>query len=173
MFFYFMINVGSLSLMATTELEYHKGFWAAYLLPFSRFFWIAVVTLIFGKKQYIQRPIGDKVIAKSFKVCWILTKNKFDFNAAKPSVHPEKNYPWNDKFVDEIRELWRLVKSLDSTHRLDPYGTHDFQFHHSGQYDGITWNFQRFLTSVRFHCIDHFIPIFENSYILSLEDTLH
>ncbi|CAI4597260.1 AIC_G0034240.mRNA.1.CDS.1 [Saccharomyces cerevisiae] len=50
MFFYFMINVGSLSLMATTELEYHKGFWAAYLLPFC-FFWIAVVTLIFGKKQ--------------------------------------------------------------------------------------------------------------------------
>ena len=109
MFFYFMINVGSLSLMATTELEYHKGFWAAYLLPFC-FFWIAVVTLIFGKKQYIQRPIGDKVIAKSFKVCWILTKNKFDFNAAKPSVHPEKNYPWNDKFVDEIKRALAACK---------------------------------------------------------------
>ncbi|SMN22300.1 similar to Saccharomyces cerevisiae YKR093W PTR2 Integral membrane peptide transporter, mediates transport of di-and tri-peptides [Maudiozyma saulgeensis] len=102
MFFYLMINVGSLSVIATTELESHKGFWAAYLLPFC-FFWVAVVVLVFGRKQYIRPPIGDKVISKCFKVLWILIRNKFNFDLAKPSINPEKNYPWSDKFVDEIK----------------------------------------------------------------------
>ncbi|EDO16648.1 hypothetical protein Kpol_529p28 [Vanderwaltozyma polyspora DSM 70294] len=109
MFFYMMINVGSLSLMATTELESHKGFWAAYLLPFC-FFWIAVVVLVIGRNQYIMVPVGDKMISKSFKVMWILVKNKLNFDAAKPSMNPEKNYPWNDKFVEEIRRALRACK---------------------------------------------------------------
>jgi POT family proton-dependent oligopeptide transporter len=31
--FYWGINIGSLSAIATTELEKNVGFWAAYLLP--------------------------------------------------------------------------------------------------------------------------------------------
>ena len=102
MAFYLMINIGSLSVIATTELEAHKGFWAAYLLPFC-FFWVAVVVLICGKKQFVRKPIGDKVISRCFKVLWVLLKNKFNFDEAKPSVHPERAYPWTDKFVGEIK----------------------------------------------------------------------
>lgn len=109
MFFYLMVNVGSLSVIATTELESHKGFWAAYLLPFC-FFWVAVVVLIVGRNQYIRPPIGDKVIEKSFKVLWILCKNKFNFDAAKPSMNPEKNFPWSDKFVDEQKRALAACK---------------------------------------------------------------
>lgn len=109
MIFYLMINIGSLSVIATTELELHKGFWAAYLLPFC-FFWIAVLVLVAGRKQYIRPPIGDKVIAKSFRVIWILMKNKFDFNTVKPSMNPTLNYPWTDKFVDEIKRALSACK---------------------------------------------------------------
>lgn len=109
MFFYLMINIGSLSVIATTELESHVDFWAAYLLPFC-FFWIAVVVLVFGRNQYVRPPIGDKVIAKSFSVIWILMKNKFNFEAVKPSVNPEKDYPWSDKFVDEIKTALAACK---------------------------------------------------------------
>ncbi|CCH61173.1 hypothetical protein TBLA_0E01140 [Henningerozyma blattae CBS 6284] len=109
MAFYFMINVGSLSVMATTELEARKGFWAAYLLPFC-FFWVAVVVLMIGNKRFIKVPIGDKTISKSFKVVGILIKNKFNYESAKPSIHPECNYPWTDKFVEEIR---RAIKACN------------------------------------------------------------
>ncbi|CCE65977.1 hypothetical protein TPHA_0N01960 [Tetrapisispora phaffii CBS 4417] len=109
MFFYLMINIGSLSVIATTELEAHKGFWAAYLLPFC-FFWIAVVVLIVGKKQYVRKPVGDKVISKCFTITWIAFKNKLDFDSAKPSCHPEANYPWTDKFVEEVRRAIRACK---------------------------------------------------------------
>lgn len=101
MFFYLMINVGSLSVIATTELEAHVGFWAAYLLPFC-FFWIAVIVLVAGKNTYVKPPVGDKVISKCFRVVGIAVKNKFNFQVAKPSNSPDKGYPWTDKFVDEI-----------------------------------------------------------------------
>ncbi|KAK5781282.1 Ptr2p PWA37_004715 [Arxiozyma heterogenica] len=109
MVFYLMINIGSLSVIATSELELHIGFWAAYLLPFC-FFWLGVIVLVLGRNQYIKRPIGDKVIEKSFKVVWILMKNRFNFDKAKPTMNPEKNYPWTDKFVDEIKRALAACK---------------------------------------------------------------
>lgn len=102
MFFYLMVNVGALSVIATTELELHVGFWAAYLLPFL-FFLIAIFTLVVGRKQYVSVPVSDKVIAKSFKITWLAIKNKFNFSIAKPSVSPERDYPWSDKFVEEVK----------------------------------------------------------------------
>lgn len=102
MFFYLMINIGSLSVIATTEMELHIGFWAAFLLPLC-FFVLALVTLVIGKNQYVKVPVGDKVISRCFKVVAIGVSNKFNLEAAKPSNHPEKSYPWSDKFVEEVR----------------------------------------------------------------------
>lgn len=109
MIFYLMINIGSLSVIATSELELHIGFWAAYLLPFC-FFWLGVFVLVFGRHLYIKRPIGDKVISKSFRVLWILIKSRFNFDKAKPTMNPEKNYPWSDNFVEEIRRALAACK---------------------------------------------------------------
>jgi POT family proton-dependent oligopeptide transporter len=109
MFFYLMINIGSLSVIATTELEAHVGFWAAYLLPFC-FFFIALIVLILGKNQYVKIPVSDKIISKCFRVFYIGIKNKFNFEAAVPSLHPEAGYPWNDKFVDEVRRALYACK---------------------------------------------------------------
>ncbi|ODV81508.1 PTR2-domain-containing protein [Suhomyces tanzawaensis NRRL Y-17324] len=102
MFFYLMINIGSLSVIATTEMEKNIGFWAAYLLPFC-FFFIALLALVLGRNQYVKVPVGDKVINRTFQCVWVAMKNKFDLESAKPSLHPEMNFPWTDKFVEEIR----------------------------------------------------------------------
>lgn len=102
MFFYLMINVGSLSVIATTEMELHIGFWAAYLLPLC-FFVIALLALFLGRNQYVKVPVSEKVIEKSFKVSWIAITNKFNFDAAVPTLNPDKGYPWSDKFVEEVK----------------------------------------------------------------------
>lgn len=109
MFFYLMINIGSMSVIATTELESNVDFWAAYLLPFC-FYFIAIFALVVGRKQYVQVPVSDKVIAKSFKIAWIGLKNKFNLDIAKPSVSPENNYPWSDKFVEEVKRAFYACK---------------------------------------------------------------
>ncbi|MCH0629058.1 hypothetical protein JNB11_03675 [Kocuria palustris] len=102
MIFYMMINVGSLSVVATTFLEHYVGFWAAYLLPFC-FFFIGVFALILGKNVYTHIPVSDRIVEKTFRIAFIAVKNKFNLDAAKPSTHPEKNYPWDDHLVDELK----------------------------------------------------------------------
>lgn len=109
MIFYFMINIGSLSVVATTQLELHVGFWAAFLLPFC-FFFIAVAALLLGRNQYVKVPVGDQIIAKCFRILFIAVKNKFSFEAAKPSVTPEAEYPWTDHFVEEVRRAFLACK---------------------------------------------------------------
>lgn len=109
MLFYLMINIGALSVVATTELEHRVDFWAAYLLPFC-FFFIAIFALVIGRKQYVNVPIGDKVISKAFKISWIGLRNKFNMDSAKPSVAPEMDYPWSDKFVEEVKRSFYACK---------------------------------------------------------------
>ncbi|EGW30914.1 uncharacterized protein SPAPADRAFT_72814 [Spathaspora passalidarum NRRL Y-27907] len=102
MFFYMMINIGSLSVLATTQLEHKIDFWAAYLLPFC-FFFIAPLCLLLGRKQYVKTPVGDKIVNKTFQCIWIGLRNKFNLDAAKPSVNPDRGYPWTDHFVEEVK----------------------------------------------------------------------
>lgn len=105
--FYWAINIGGLSSLATTQLELRVGFWAAYLLPFCVFF-LAIIVLILGRKKYVTRPPRGSVILYAFKVLWIGIRNKFNLEAAKPSYQQsigDNKYKthWNDLFVDEIR----------------------------------------------------------------------
>lgn len=109
LWFYLMINIGSLSVIATSELELHIGFWAAYLLPFC-FFWVGVITLIVGRNQYILTPVGDKAISKAFRIFFMAIRNRFNFDVAVPSKNPEKNFPWSDKFVEEVKRALSACK---------------------------------------------------------------
>lgn len=106
MVFYLCINVGSLSAIATTELELHVGFWSAYLLPFLMFI-VGFGTLIAGKRKYIVRPPKGSIIPSAFKVLWIGLKNKGNLDAAKPEYAAEfgvKNaITWDSLFVDELK----------------------------------------------------------------------
>lgn len=106
MIFYLCINVGSLSSIATTELELNVGFWSAYLLPMIMFF-VGFLVLIAGKKFYVVRPPKGSVIIHAFKAMWIGLVNKGKMDAAKPSYQEENGRkhatPWNDIFIEEIK----------------------------------------------------------------------
>jgi POT family proton-dependent oligopeptide transporter len=104
--FYWGINIGALSSLATTQLEARVGFWAAYLLPFCVFF-LAIFVLIAGRKKYVTRPPRGSVVLYEFKVLWIGFRNRGNLDAAKPSFSANVGHRykihWNDLFVDEIR----------------------------------------------------------------------
>jgi len=65
--FYWCINVGSLSSIATTELEHNVGFWAAFLLPTLVFLGTPIV-LIAASKTYHKVPPRGSVVAETFRV---------------------------------------------------------------------------------------------------------
>ncbi|KAI7864912.1 POT family-domain-containing protein [Spinellus fusiger] len=110
--FYWGINVGSLSAIATTELEMHVGFWPAYLLPTIMFIPCIVIVLL-GRERYVQNPPRGSVFVEAGKLFSLSRKVKGGLVACKPSVlvltHPElaAQVTWDDAFVDELKRALR------------------------------------------------------------------
>ncbi|WQF77414.1 Putative proton-dependent oligopeptide transporter family, MFS transporter superfamily [Colletotrichum destructivum] len=105
MIFYNVLCIGCLSGIPATYIEHRIGFWAAFLVPFC-VFWIAIFTLYFGRKTYVQR-VPEPVLGKAFSIFRIAIKSGFNMDAAKPSYQAQHggNYTvtWDDKFVDELK----------------------------------------------------------------------
>ncbi|KAI7858681.1 POT family-domain-containing protein [Circinella umbellata] len=105
--FYWGINVGGLSAIATTTMEKNIGFWPAYLLPLCMFI-VGIIIVVSGRKRYVEAPPRGSVILEAFKVIkiWFKTRN---FDECKPSAlaksQPEivAKVTWDDVFVDELR----------------------------------------------------------------------
>ncbi|KAK3081327.1 hypothetical protein LTS18_007940 [Coniosporium uncinatum] len=113
MIYYLSINVGSLSSIATTEMEKHIGFWSAYLLALVTFC-IAFGVLVAGKSRYVLRPPKGSVITDCLKAIWIAYRSGFDLDAAKPSYQRlrGRHYrtEWTDGFVEELKRALAACK---------------------------------------------------------------
>jgi POT family proton-dependent oligopeptide transporter len=112
MIFYWCINVGALSLMATPFMEKYEGFWTAFLMCFVMFN-VGIITLVVRRKTYIIRPPQGSVITDAFKALGMMIGAR-NMDAAKPSwreAHGKtKVVPWNDHFVEELKRALRACK---------------------------------------------------------------
>lgn len=105
--FYFGINVGGLSAIATTEMEKNIGFWSAYLLPTCMFV-PCMLVVILGRKRYVEIPPRGSVFLEAGKVIFYAFKTK-SWEAVKPTnltvSHPDlaAKATWDDVFVDELK----------------------------------------------------------------------
>jgi POT family proton-dependent oligopeptide transporter len=112
MIFYWCINLGSLSLLATPFMEKYKGFWTAYLMCFCMFN-VGVAVLILRRKSYVVRPPQGSIITDAFKAIGMMIKAR-NTQAPKPSWRAENgrvgNVPWNDHFIDELNRALRACK---------------------------------------------------------------
>ncbi|KAF6839851.1 MFS peptide transporter [Colletotrichum musicola] len=112
MIFYWCINLGALSLMATPFMEKYKGFWTAYLMCFCVFN-VGIATLVLRRKTFVNRPPQGSVITDAFKALGLMIAAR-NMDAAKPSWRAangkEKPVPWNDHFVEELKRALRACK---------------------------------------------------------------
>ena len=106
MIFYLSINIGSLSPIATTEMEKHISFWSAYLLPLCMFI-MGFVVVVLGRNHYVTKPPTGSILPTAFRALWVGVKNKGNMDAAKPSYQEEHGHkgssPWNDQFIEELK----------------------------------------------------------------------
>lgn len=118
LYFYFMINTGSLiGQIAMVYAEKYVGFWLSFLLPTALFF-IAPIVLLVCKKYYRLTPPTGSVLGKFLKMfffaakgAWsinpIAFKRNFSWDVARPSnVAPASRPVWmtyDDAWVDEVR----------------------------------------------------------------------
>jgi len=105
MIFYWCINVGSLSLLATPYMERDRDFWSAFLLCLCVFF-VGTLVLVLGRKVYVVRPPEGSIITNAFRVIGVMIKNR-KMDAAKPSYQAgmgrNVETRWDDHFVDEVK----------------------------------------------------------------------
>lgn len=105
MVFYWCINVGSLSLLATPYMERDTDFWSAYLLCLCIFF-VGTLVLVLGRKVYVVRPPQGSIITNAFRVIGIMIKNR-KMDSAKSSYQAALGQAttnrWDDHFVDEVK----------------------------------------------------------------------
>ncbi|KAM0251909.1 hypothetical protein ACHAQJ_007971 [Trichoderma viride] len=112
MIFYWCINLGSLSLIATPFMEKYCGFWTAFLMCFIMFnFGIGI--LILRRKSYIIHPPQGSIITDALKAIGLMIANR-NMDAAKPTwraAHGKtKQVAWNDHFVEELKRAVRACK---------------------------------------------------------------
>ncbi|KAJ1304342.1 hypothetical protein OPQ81_005499 [Rhizoctonia solani] len=79
MYFYLMINIGSLSSIATTEVELHIGFWLSYLIPTIMYLVVPVV-LFLGRNLYIKYPPRGSIHLEAFQVLRRVYKDVWSWN---------------------------------------------------------------------------------------------
>ncbi|KAJ2363840.1 peptide transporter ptr2, partial [Coemansia sp. RSA 2607] len=126
--FYWAVNVGGLSAIATTEIEANVDFWPAYLLP-TLMFVVCVIVFWLGRKKYVITKPNGSIVIKAYGTIAAAIRNHRKAKAsnqlligedgkkanwmdyAKPSNNLcDAGVQWDDKFVDELRVAIRSCK---------------------------------------------------------------
>ncbi|KAB8266628.1 POT family-domain-containing protein [Aspergillus minisclerotigenes] len=103
--YFWFINVASLSGIATTFMEKYSSFWSAFFLCFC-FLWVGLVLMLVFKNKYYKAPPAGSVVPKVLRVIWLGIRGGMSLNAAQPAVQQEKygrQVPWDDEFLQGVR----------------------------------------------------------------------
>ncbi|KAF7622029.1 putative MSF oligopeptide transporter [Aspergillus flavus] len=103
--YFWFINVASLSGIATTFMEKYSSFWSAFLLCFC-FLWVGLVLMSVFKNKYHKAPPAGSVVPKVLRVIWLGIRGGMSLSAAQPAVQQEKygrQVPWDDEFLQGVR----------------------------------------------------------------------
>ncbi|KAJ7482017.1 peptide transporter PTR2-A [Mycena latifolia] len=103
--FYWCVNVGSLSGVATTLMEKYIDFWAAFLLPFCSL-WVALIVLVLGRNKFVKPPAKGTILPQAMRAFWLGIRGGFKMDAALPAVQASKHQRtvrWDETFIHELK----------------------------------------------------------------------
>ncbi|KAF3481854.1 uncharacterized protein GIQ15_04613 [Arthroderma uncinatum] len=112
--YYWGINIGGLSGLATTQLELHVGFWAAYLMPTCALT-ISAAVLYLGRKRFTVVAAQPTALPDAARVMWLAARGGFSVDAAKPSHQKDKHnreVSWTDTFVEEVKRALAACRMM-------------------------------------------------------------
>jgi POT family proton-dependent oligopeptide transporter len=113
-YYYWCINIGGLSGLATTALELHVGFWAAYLLPFCALS-VSAVVLVFGRGRLVLAPTQSSAIPDACRAIWLAVSGGFSLDKARPAhqqLQHLRKVPWTETFIDELQTAMVACRML-------------------------------------------------------------
>ncbi|KAL7940310.1 POT family domain-containing protein [Trichoderma barbatum] len=110
---YWGLNIGAISGIASTFLERHYGFWAAFLLPLSGL-WIAPMTLLLGRKSFIyERPKENALVGKrrAFSRLFSQSFGRKPKGSQGSALRPNSN-PEDDEDERDIKQAFYVSRVL-------------------------------------------------------------
>ncbi|RYP26366.1 hypothetical protein DL767_008070 [Monosporascus sp. MG133] len=111
---YWGLNIGAISGIATTFLELHYGFWAAFLLPLCGL-WISPLTLILGRNAFICiTPKENALLAKSKAFSHLVTRqirSRLRRGSAQESPEADDGVG-NDEDLDSVKQVLNICRVL-------------------------------------------------------------
>ncbi|KAI0002843.1 oligopeptide transporter [Xylariaceae sp. FL0662B] len=115
--YYWCINVGGLSGLATTALELHVSFWVAFLLPLCALS-VSAAVLILGRTRLTITPAEPSALSHSLQAMWLGVRGGFSLDnamATRQEVKHSRKVPWTDSFVDELQTALTACRLLFAT----------------------------------------------------------
>lgn len=115
--YYWCINVGGLSGIATTALELYAGFWVAFLLPLCALSLSAAILLL-AKNRLVVVPAQPSALPDALRAMWLAACSGFSLDQARPSVQQHKHnrhVRWTAAFVVEVQTALKACRILLST----------------------------------------------------------
>ncbi|CRG82667.1 hypothetical protein PISL3812_00011 [Talaromyces islandicus] len=112
--YYWSINVGGLSGLATTELELHISFWVAYLLPTCALT-ISAAVLYLGSSRFKVVAAQSTALPNAVRVMWLGICGGFSLETAKASHIQSKHnrqVSWTDEFVEEVTKAMAACRMM-------------------------------------------------------------
>ncbi|CAF0874988.1 unnamed protein product [Didymodactylos carnosus] len=114
--FYWAINLGSLSAIITTSIEKHHSFWLAYLIPLIIFIG-TIVVIIAGRNKYIKKPPTGSLLLKAFHSIHTAFRIRYKYGKdsrtqhildyAKPSIAQksgQEKFKWDEEFINDLKQ---------------------------------------------------------------------
>ncbi|KAI8946014.1 MFS general substrate transporter [Xylaria longipes] len=103
--YYWMVNIAPLSSIATTLVEKHVDFWAAYLLATSIFL-LGIIPVLLWSGHLIKPLPDDNALSHTGQVLLIACRSGFRLSAADPEfqrLHRHRTVEWSADFISELR----------------------------------------------------------------------
>ncbi|KAJ5383241.1 hypothetical protein N7517_001152 [Penicillium concentricum] len=97
--YYWAVNTGALSALATTYIEKDVGFWAAYLLAYCALC-LSLLALVLCRNK-IATP-GGNILPTAFRIMLCAAKNGFNMDTARRQGQTHA-VDWDDKFVMDLQ----------------------------------------------------------------------
>ncbi|KAI0814711.1 MFS general substrate transporter [Xylaria sp. FL0064] len=103
--YYWMVNIAALSSIATTLVEKHVDFWAAYLLA-TGIFLLGIIPVLLWSRHLVKPVPSHNALSQTGQVLLIACRSGFRLSAADPEfqrLHRHRTVGWSSNFVSELR----------------------------------------------------------------------
>ncbi|KAI9150233.1 putative peptide transporter ptr2 [Paramyrothecium foliicola] len=102
--FFWLVNVASLSSLASTFIEKKVDFWASNLMSFLCLL-ITQICIFIWRNRFVTLEVQGSILPLALQALWCAARNGFKLHRAAPSYqreHHGREVPWDDAIVKDV-----------------------------------------------------------------------